>query len=537
MMLNSLLRRAVALTLGLSLGLGTVMAIALPTSVHAKTFRWTDQGDANTMDPHAQNELLTNAINGQVYETLVNRDKQMKVKAVLATEWQQTGPKQWQVKLRRNVKFHDGSAFTAEDVVFSVKRAQENTSAIKSYALGLGEPRKMDDFTVEFNLKDVNPIFLEHATLIQIMSKAWCEKNNSAKPQDFKNKQETHTALNANGTGPYVLKTRQPDVRTVHTLNPNYWGKVEGNVTEVIFTPLKSDPTRTAALLSNEVDFLHDPATNDVQKLRSSPNVKVIDGMENRVLFIGMDQSRDELLYSDVKGKNPFKDRRVRQALYQAIDIEAIKTRLMRNQAFPTGAIMPSPLGTYNDPDIEKRRAFDVAEAKRLMTEAGYPNGFSVQLDCPNNRYINDEEICSSLANMWAQLGMKIKVLAMPRGPFFAKGQKRDVSMYLLGWGGAITDGQTTFDQIYHSKTASGKGDWNWGDVKNPTIDALEEQQAQEADPKKREVIVRKLLKEMNEQVHYLPLHRQVIPWAARSNVDVVHRPDNWLEYQWITVR
>jgi peptide/nickel transport system substrate-binding protein len=536
-MLKSLLRCLFAVSLGSSVVVTTLMGLAVHGSAQAKTFRWTDQGDANTMDPHAQNELMTNAINGQVYETLVNRDKQMRVTAVLATEWQQTGPKQWQFKLRRNVKFHDGTAFTADDVVFSVKRAQENTSAIKSYALGLGEPRKVDDFTVEFNLKDVNPIFLEHATLIQVMSKLWCEKNNSTKPQDFKNKQETHTALNANGTGPYVLKTRQPDVRTVHTLNPNYWRKIEGNVDEVIFTPLKSDPTRTAALLSNEVDFIHDPATNDVQRLRTSPNVKVVDGMENRVLFIGMDQNRDELLYSDVKGKNPFKDRRVRQALYQAIDIEAIKTRLMRNQAFPTGAIMPSPLGTYNDPEIEKRRAFDVAEAKRLMAEAGYPNGFSVQLDCPNNRYINDEEICSSLANMWAQLGMKIKVLAMPRGQFFVKGQKRDVSMYLLGWGGAITDGQTTFDQIYHSKTASGKGDWNWGDVKNPTIDALEEQQALEADPKKREVIVRKLLKEMNEQVHYLPLHRQVIPWAARSNVDVVHRPDNWLEYQWITVR
>lgn len=514
-----------------------LVAVACALPLEAKTFRWTDQGDPNTMDPHAQNELLTNAINGQAYETLVNRDKQMRVVAVLATEWQQTGPKQWVFKLRRNVKFHDGGAFTADDVVFSVKRAQDDLSAIRSYALGMGEPRKVDDFTVEFNLKDVNPIFLEHATLVQIMSKAWCEKNNATRPQDFKNRQDSFAALNANGTGPYVLKTRQPDVRTVHVLNPAYWGKVEGNVTEVIFTPLKSDPTRTAALLSNEVDFVHDPAPNDVARMRTTAGVKVVDGMENRVLFIGMDQNRDELLYSDVKGKNPFKDRRVRLALYQAIDIEAIRTRLMRNQAFPTGAIMPSPIGTYNDPEIERRRAFDVNEARRLMAEAGYPNGFSVQLDCPNNRYINDEEICNALANMWAQIGVKIKVVAMPRVVYFAKGQKRDVSMYLLGWGGAITDGQTTFDQIYHSKAAGGKGDWNWGDVKSPAIDALVAQQAVEADPKKREVIVKRLLKEMNEQVHYLPLHRQVIPWAVRSNIDLVHRPDNWVEYQWINVR
>ena len=524
-------------THGLLASIAVVIALGAVTQANAKTFRWADQGDANTMDPHAQNEGLTNAINGQTYETLVNRDKQMRVVAVLATEWQQTKPKQWVFKLRRNVKFHDGAALTADDVVFSVVRAQDQTSAIRSYALGLGEPRKVDDFTVEFNLKDVNPIFLEHATLVQIMSKVWCEKNNSTKPQDFKNKQDIFATLNANGTGPYMLKARQPDVRTVHVVNPNYWGKIEGNVTEVIFTPLKSDPTRTAALLSGEIDFVHDPAPNDIARLRSTANVKVVDGVENRVLFIGMDQNRDELLYADVKGKNPFKDRKVRMAMYNAIDIEAIRSRLMRNQAFPTGAIMPSPIGTYNDAEIEKRLPYDVAAAKKLMAEAGYPNGFSVQLDCPNNRYINDEEICNALAAMWAQIGIKIKVLAMPRIQYFAKGQKRDVSLYLLGWGGAITDGQTTFDQIYHSKDTTGKGDWNWGDVKNPTVDSLVAQQAVEADPKARQVIVKKLLKEMNEQVHYLPLHRQVIPWATRSNVELVHRPDNWVEYQWISVK
>jgi peptide/nickel transport system substrate-binding protein len=517
--------------------LGVAISLSLTLTAQAKTFRWTNQGDPNTMDPHAQNELLTNAINGQAYETLLNRDREMRLRPVLATEWQQTGPKTWVFKLRPNVKFHDGGAFSADDVVFSIKRAQEDTSAIKSYAVAVGTPRKVNDLTVEFALNDVNPIFLEHMSLIQIMSKAWCEKNNSLRPQDFKNKQETFAATNANGTGPYVLKTRQADVRTVHTLNPNYWGKVEGNVTEVIFTPLKSDPTRTAALLSNEVDFVHDPVPQDVPRLRTSNGVKVIDGMENRVLFIGMDQNRDELLYSDVKGKNPFKDVKVRQALYQSIDIEAIRTRLMRNQAFPTGAVMPSPIGTYNDAEIEKRRAFDLNAARKLMSDAGYPNGFTVQLDCPNNRYINDEEICNALANMWAQIGVKIKVLAMPRVQYFAKGEKRDVSMYLLGWGGAITDGQTTFDQIYHSRGPGGRGAWNWGDVKNPKIDTLVQQQAVEADATKRRAIVKQLLTEMNEQVHYLPLHRQVIPWASRANVEVVHRPDNWLEYQWINVK
>ena len=514
----------------------TATGALLAASAHAQTLRWASQGDLQTMDPDSRNESLTNSLNGQVYETLTGRDKQLGIAPMLATEWQQTGPLQWRVKLRANVKFHDGTPFTADDVVFSVKRAQEKSSDIKAYANAMGEPKKLDALNVEFNLKDVNPIFLQHANTIFIMSKAWCEKNKVTSPQDFNAGEQSYAALNANGTGPFTLVSRQPDVKTVYKRNPNWWGKFEGNVQDVVYTPIKSNSTRVAALISGELDMILDPPVADTPRLQSTAGVKVIDGPENRIIFIGMDQGRDELLYSSVKGKNPFKDQRVRQALYQAVDEESIKAKLMRGQAAPTGAVTPSPLGSYNDPTLEKRLPFDLAAGKKMLTAAGYPEGFEVTLDCPNDRYINDEEICKTLASMWARLGVKVRVNAMPRSVYFAKLGNLDTSMYMLGWGGAVTDAETVLTPIYRTRGTGGIGQFNYGQVNNPKMDQLAAASSKEPDPAKREQLIKAAIKEHNEQVHHIPLHRQFIPWATRGNVEVVHRADNWLEWAWVTV-
>lgn len=512
-------------------------AVACVLPAQAQTFRWASAGDALTLDPVALNELFTNAMNGQIYESLVARDKQFNIVPRLASEWKQEGPLKWTFKLRRGVKFHDGRPFTADDVVFSVNRAKEKTSQISSYAHALGEPRKIDDYTVEFNLAQVNPIFLQHLNLMFMMSKSWCEEHKSVKPQDFINKEETYAAHNANGTGPYMLVSRQPDVKTVLKRNPNYWGTIEGNVQEVIYTPIKSDATRLAALISGEVDFILDPQPRDLDRLRSTPGVKVIDGQENRVIFIGLDQARDELLYSNVKGKNPFKDVRVRRALYQAVDIESIKTKLMNGQASPTGAVSQSPLGSFNDPEIESRLPYDLNAARKLMADAGYADGFEVTLDCPNNRYINDERICIALASMWAQIKVKVKVNAMPKATYFPKLEKMDVSMFLMGWGGSITDPEPTFTAIYRNRGDKGAGEHNRGNFKDDELDALAAASSREADPDKRKALIKKVFLRHNEMVHHIPLHRQLIPWAARSNVTVVHRADNWLEMRWVTVK
>jgi peptide/nickel transport system substrate-binding protein len=514
-----------------------LLVSAAVASVGAQTLRWASQGDALTMDPHSANESLTNIINAQVYEFLVARDKDLDIVPLLATEWRQSGPLKWTFKLRRGVKFQDGKPFTADDVVFSVRRAQQPTSVIATYANALGEPKKIDDYTVEFNLQQFNPIFLQHLNTVYIMSRSWCEEHKATKPLDFANKEEAYSAFQANGTGPYVLVSRAPDVKTVLKRNPAYWGTIEGNVQDVVYTPIKSGPTRVAALISGEVDFVLDPPPNDVERLRQSPGVKVVEGPENRVLFIGMDQGRKELLYSSVKGKNPFQDVRVRRAFYQAIDIETIKARLMNGKAMPTGALVPSPLGSFNDPDVERRLPYALDAAKQLMADAGYANGFDVTLDCPNNRYINDERICQTLAAAWARLNVKVRLNAMPRSTYFPKLEKLDTSLYLFGWGGSITDPETTFTPIYRNRGEKGIGFYNFGNYRNDKLDALAAASSKEADTTKRGALIKQVFLEHNANVHHIPLHRQFIAWAARANVNVVQRPDNWLETRWVTIK
>ena len=385
----------------LLLAIAAVCAAAASGVADAKPFRWSSQGDLQTSDPHSQNENLTNLFAQQVHDTLVMRDKKLAIVPGLALSWARLNDTTWRFVLRQGVRFHDDSPFTADDVVFSIERAQHPNSLLRQYANLLGKPRRIDDHTVELVQADPNPVLLQHATLIYIMSKAWSAKHRVEQPLDFKSGQDSYAARHAMGTGPWMLVAREPDVKTVLRRNPHWWGKHEGNITEITYRPIQSDATRTAALFSGQLDFVLDPPPQDVARIKAHPDLKVVEGTENRVVFFGFDQHRDELLYSNVKGKNPFKDKRVRQAVYHAIDIEALRTKTMRGSAVPTGGITPSILAS--NPDAERRLPYDPAAAKRLLAEAGYARGFEVGLHCPNNRYINDEEICVAVASMLAR--------------------------------------------------------------------------------------------------------------------------------------
>lgn len=511
-----------------------VFAVGLVQPVLAKTFRWSSQGDFLTMDPHAQNESLNNTAASYIYEPLVSRDKQMQVEPALAVSWSQPEANRWRFVLRQNVKFHDGTPFTADDVVFTVQRVLAPSSNFKQYLTGVAEARKIDDHTVEIITNGPNPVLLQQLTEVRIMSKAWSEKHNVAKPQNFVEKEETYAVRNTNGTGPYILKTREPDVRTVMVENPNWWGKREGNVTEMIYQPVKSDATRIAALLSGELDFVLDPPVQDIERLKRGAT-KVVEGNENRTIFLGFDQHRDELLYSNVKGKNPFKDLRVRQAIYHAIDADAIKSRIMRGLSLPTGSIIAPQVNGYTKA-VDVRLPVDREKAKKLLAEAGYPNGFEVTLDCPNNRYINDEEICQAITAMLAQIGVKVQLNAMPRATYFAKIQKYDTSFYLLGWGVPTFDALYSLQSLARTVGAGGDGNFNLGRFSNAKFDALVDRIKVETDQEKRNAMIVEALKLHNAEVAHVPLHHQVIPWAMRSNVDVVHRADNRVEMRWVKV-
>ncbi|MEO6281131.1 ABC transporter substrate-binding protein [Roseateles sp.] len=502
-----------------------------------QTLRWAAQGDLQTLDPHSQNELMTNSLNNQVYEYLVRRMKDQSLGPSLATEWTQVNPLLWRVKLRAGVKFHDGSPFSAEDVVFSMQRLRDANSPFRVYANAVGMPKAIAPLTVEFTLTKPNPIFAEHLINLLIMNKRWCEQHKITRPLNFKEKEDNYANLHANGTGPFMLVSRQPGVKTTYKRNPAWWDKFEGNVQAFSFLPITNDATRTAALITGEIDFVLDPPSRDIERLRRTAGIKVIDGPENRLIFLGMDQTRDSLLYGQAPGgKNPFKDIRVRRALYQAIDIEAIKTKLMAGYSVPTGALTPSALGSYNDPSLETRLPFDLAAARKQMAEAGYADGFEVTMDCPNNRYINDEKLCVAVASMWAQLKVKVRVNAIPRTLFFPKVEKFDTSLYLAGWGGSTVDAEVMLTPVLRNRGEQGVGVGNYAGIVNDKGDALAAASSIETHPAKREALVKAALQAYREQVNLIPLHRQVIPWAMKAGITVPHSPANWLSVDWVQV-
>jgi peptide/nickel transport system substrate-binding protein len=517
-----------------------VIAVAAPVS-EAKTLRWSSQGDYLTADPMAQNELLTNSINGHVYESLVERGKKLEILPALAVSWKQTSPTVWVFNLRKGVKFHDGSEFTADDVVFSIKRLQGATSNFRVYGNAVGEPRKIDQYTVELTTPVPNPVMLEMlANSLFMMSKTWAEKNKAEKTQDFTNEKEAYTSRNAMGTGPFILVSRDPDVKSVFKKNPNWWGikegRFDGNVDEIVYTPVKEGNTRMSALLSGELDFVLDPPVQDIDKLKADKAVKLYEGRENRIIFLQMDQARDELLYSNVKGKNPFKDKRVRQAFYQAIDVQAIHKVVMRGLSVPTAINLPNPEKAGIPKEMDKRYPFDIAASKKLLADAGYPNGFELQMDCPNNRYINDEKICVAVAGMLSKVGVNVKVNAIPRAQYFPKAQRMEISFCMLGWGGATTDAIFTLQPVLHSRNDKGDGDYNWGNYKDAAFDAMIDDAKGDVDAKHRQETINKAMKYFHDNVFMIPLHLQVIPWASRANVEVIHRADNWLQATWVKI-
>lgn len=343
------------------------------------------------------------------------------------------------------------------------------------------------------------------------------------------------------GTGPYRLKSYEPGVKTVHERNKDWWGIKEkiatSNIDLIEYTPILSAATRMAALKSGQLDFVIDPSVQEVAKLKTDNALKVWEGDETRVILIAMDQARDELLFSDVKGKNPLKDRRVRQAMYQAIDINAIKNSVMRGLATPTAIPMPNPKGEGIPAAMEKRLPYDVSAAMKLLTEAGYPKGFGFTLHCPNDRYVNDEKICVALAAMWARIGLNVKVDAMPKTQYFARTPKKEFSVCMQGWGDNNRDAMFTLKPLYHSQNDKGFGDTNYGNFKNAELDTLIQQIDIEMDMQKRQTMINKSVEILQREVLVIPLHRQVIPWVSRNTVTLNHRPDNKFTPLWTTIR
>ena len=323
-------------------------------------------------------------------------------------------------------------------------------------------------------------------------------------------------------------------MRTVFTRNGSYWGKIEGNVTEVVFTPIGNDATRVAALLSGEVDVMEPVPVQDIDRVNSSANTRAVTGPELRTIFLGMDQKRDELLYSNVKGKNPFKDKRVRQAFYQAIDIKGIKKTVMRGASNPSAQLVGPGINGFQ-PEM-KRLPYDVEAAKKLMAEAGYPNGFEVSMNCPNDRYVNDGRICQTVAANLSRINVKINLQAETKGTYFPKVLRRDTSFYMLGWTPATYDAHNVMNAIMRCVDDKGAGQFNLGAYCNPKVDELTLKVQAETDKNKRNAYIKEAFDLHAADVGHIPLHQQALAWGVNKKVKLVQLADNFMYFKWISL-
>ena len=506
---------------------GILTLITLPAK--AETLKYAFQGTLNQLDPYSLNETFTLGTLGNVYEGLIRRGKELDIEPALAESWEVVEPTRWRFNLRRGVKFHNGNDFTAEDVVFSAERVRSEGSDLTTRISPEVEVVAVDDYTVDFILPGPNPILHYEWGSWYIMDKDWTEANNAVKVTSASDTNPNYAGLNANGTGPFKVTRHEVGVATNFVKNEDWWATPEHNLETVEFTPISSDATRVAALLSGELDMAYPIPVQDLERVDSNNGTRALTGPELRTIFLGMDQKRDELLYSSVKGKNPLKDERVRKAFYHAIDIEAIKDKIMRGLSTPS-AIMISPFMFSGAGDFS-RLSYDPDKAKALLAEAGYGDGFGLGMDCPNDRYVNDEAICQAVASFLARIGVDVELNAQPKAQYFAKVSTSggyDTSFYLLGWTPGSFDSYNVLLNLHNCRDDQGNGGpFNYGGYCNPKVDELTAQILVENDPTKRDALIKEAYQITTDETAYIPLHQQGLAWGVSDRVDLVQRANN----------
>ena len=493
--------------------------------------------DPQTMDPHAIALLYHTRVVFQIYDALVSRDEKFKLEPALAVAWQMVTPTSWRFRLRPGVVFHDGSPFTADDAVFSLERAMAAPSQRAFQLKGVTGFRKVDPMIVEIQLEAPDAVLPEKLVFISMMNKAWCEKHGVQRAQDFNGKQETFAVRNANGTGPFRLERYEPDVRTVLKRHAGYWGwatdRRSGNLQQVSFITIKSDATRLAALSTGEVDFVFDPPFQDINRLKTDSRISLLQTADIGQQYLTFDQSRDELQDGDVKGRNPFKDIRVRKAVYHAINVPLIIDKVLRGQGVPTGAFLSS-LVDGSPADLDKRLPYDPALARKLLGEAGYPNGFAITLDCVNIAW--RENVCQAAAAMLTQVGIRTTLRSSPSNQFFPKLSQAQASFIEYGWT-PTPDAWGSLNALFRTFDKAGFGTFNAGRYSNARLDGLIDSIRVEPDITRRRAMVTTVLRLVGDELPFIPLYRRTLTWAMAKKVTAVQWPNDSLELRWVKVR
>ena len=510
-----------------------LLALLAAFAAGAKPFRYASQFDPGTMDPHALASVYNNRVLAQIYESLVYRDEQFKPEPKLALSWTPLdGGKGWRFKLRPNVKFHEGEPFTADDVVFNVERAMASTSAYKTALPNVTGAKKVDDLTVDIFTSQPTPVLPLEIINLRLMSKSWCVKHHVEKPQDYKAKEESYAARNANGTGPYKLVRWDTDVKTVMAANEKYWGK-HGNVTEATYYVVSSPATRVAALISGEMDFVIDPAAQDLDRLQKAGDAVVKQQVSVGTQFIGFDYTGKTLKFGEAGGKNPFLDVRVREAVRSAIDVKALQSKVMRGTS-GVGRSFFSPACEGFDPRFAAPTPYDPAKAQGLLKQAGYANGFSVDLDCSSQQPA--DAICQAVAGMLSRVGIKVSYRPLPFNILLPKLIKGDTSMYVIGWTPVTAEPEGVFVPLVHSRNMPGVGEYNFGGYSNPKVDALIDKGRVEFDSARRAAIFGEVMTAIDADAAFIPLVYRNVTWAMRKNVKVLLRPNDVLDLRFVNV-
>jgi peptide/nickel transport system substrate-binding protein len=499
------------------------------------TFKWASDGDIGAMDPYTRNETVQLSFLANIYEPLVRRDQDMRLEPALATSWEQTSPTVWRFHLRPGVKWQDGSDFSALDVIFSLgERIQKPTSRMHSAAGMIVKVTEVDLLTVDIMTNQPDPLVPGELTDLLIMSRNWCQQNGAQAPVYIDNRQRNYADDHAMGTGPFRLLSRQPGSRTIVARNETWWGHPVPMLDRAELDIIADPKERVAALLAGKVDMIYAVPTESIAELEHTQGIRLLKTPELRTIFLGMDEYHEELDGSDVTGRNPFKDRRVREAFALAIDETAIAGDVMHGLARPAWLLWGPGVSGY-DAMLDARPAPDLDKARQDMTAAGYPQGFSVRMDCPDNRYLNDSQICKTIVGMLARIGVRATLHLEDKGEFFRHvgPPYYRASFFLLGWTPSTDDAHDVLRQITETRH---QANWNSSGYSNATLDSLIARIGAAPDSPERDKDINDAARILQADLPYIPLHQQEIVWAVRSDLSIIQTPNNYLALRYVGI-
>ncbi|QOL80767.1 ABC transporter substrate-binding protein [Pseudooceanicola spongiae] len=505
--------------------LATAALVGLAGGAQAENvLKWGANRDIGSLDPYSYGDSFTINVLNHVYEGLVRYDRDLKIEPALATSWEILADGiTWRFHLREGVTFHDGAPFTADDVVASLTRVSDDASPLKGNLPAYVSSAVVDDHTVDITLNGTYPLLLNDLTNIHIFDKEWMVAHDALKPTDIGAGTEGYATYNANGTGPFIVESRQPDAKTVFVVNPTWWDTPQHNIDRIELTPVTSAATRVAALLSDEINFTNDAPVQDLPRLAAAPNVQVLEGVDLRTVMIGF-PFRDTLTTGQ---PNPFTDLKVREALYKAINLDLIQQKVMRGKSRTAGATVAPEIPGYA-PELDALPGFDPDAAKQLLTDAGVPEGLEFEFNCLSDGLVNEEQFCQAIASMWSRIGLKPKLDVGPRAVQTPKRTNGKTDLYTLGWATLpMLDAYSPLLQIFHTKEGN-SGVFNWGGWSFPELDQMIDAAGSEMDVDTRLALETKALQVVKDQVIMIPLHQQPMAWAVTNNVtDLPLFPDN----------